>query len=113
MTLAEVSDPRPKGLVDQLAGRRAWEQFPKRCPVNTEWARITRTNRFQKRAAVTHIFHNILEIDRWQYTAAAISVENHQVEFFELHFKQFRVGNEISESSLIGVPSCFSGGGEL
>ena len=64
----------------------------------------------QQRAAIFHIFGDVVVIEDRQHVAVLVAVEDDQVESLMRSTKNSRVGKAISESSWMGVPSCFSGG---
>ena len=58
-----------------------------------------------------HIVRDVLEIGPRQHAAAAVAVEDDRGRISSSFARTARaIGKAISDSSLIGVPSCFSGG---
>src|SRR5674536_267102 len=108
MALAGLAERSPERLLGDLAARLRRQDHVERRAPDAGRAGVVGAGRDQHGAAIAHILRDVVEIDHRQHALPRIGSKmiNWNSEIF--CWNSSRVGNAISDSSLIGVPSCFS-----
>src|ERR1051326_176600 len=84
MAAAGVSQLRFESVFVHIAGRLGRQNLAQRRAVEAHRRAEARPRRFEERAALSDITHDILDIGLRDDTAPAIAVENDQIEIVEL-----------------------------
>ena len=71
-----------------LAGRFRGQDSVEWCPPDAGGARVIRAGGNQNRAAIAHVFRDVVEIDQGQHALPCVPVENDQLEFRDLLLEQ-------------------------
>ncbi len=101
----------PEALLQHIARGLGGKHAAERRAIEAVGGGEGGARRIQQRAALLDVIGDVVEIGARQHALAAVAVEDDEVEILEPAARTARAsGKAISDSSLIGVPSCFSGG---
>ena len=81
MAVAGLGELRLEAALGHFAGRLGRQDTVERCTPDAGRAGVIRPRRNQHRAAVAHIFRDVLEINKRQHALARIAIEDDELEF--------------------------------
>jgi hypothetical protein len=88
MTQADVGDRGTIALLDHIAGRLARQHVTEWRLIEAERSAHADAGGVEQGAAFLHVVGDVLEVGARQHAAAAVAIEDDEIEFLELHLEQ-------------------------